>query len=137
MARYALAGRPVLVGLLCGLAVLVRPDMAVPAGLLVLVLLPWRRWMPVASVAALVCLPWHVFSWRFLGGFVPDTTWIKTNPAGATMASVVASWYAPVHTVAKGIRLEGDVLVVLPGPSVGATHADQAAAVHRALHCAG
>ena len=84
VARYALDGRAMATGVLCGLAVLTRPDLAVPAGVLVLGLLVSRAPRRlraagmVAGVAALVALPWHVFSWFVLGGFVPDTFAIKT-----------------------------------------------------------
>ncbi len=80
--RYAMAGRPVVAGVICGLAVLCRPDLAVPAGVLVLVLLPGRRWALVAGMAGLVALPWHLFAWVVLGGFVPNTLWIKTSTTG-------------------------------------------------------
>ena len=52
VARYAVAGRPLATGVLCGLAVLTRPDLAVPAGVLVLGLVAWRRWAVVAVVGA-------------------------------------------------------------------------------------
>jgi len=87
VARWALDGRLVATGVLCGLAVLTRPDLAVPAGVLVAGLLvpgvPRRLHAAgmVAGVAALVALPWHVFSWFVLGGFVPDTFAIKTAAA--------------------------------------------------------
>jgi hypothetical protein len=80
------------------LAVLTRPDRAVPAGVLVLGLLvpraPRRLHAAgmVAGVAALVALPWHVFSWFVLGGFVPDTFAIKT----------AAGQFGPGETFATG-----------------------------------
>lgn len=82
VARFAVDGRLVATGVLCGLAVLTRPDLAVPAGALVLGLLMRRpRAVCVAAgVAALVALPWHVFSWFVLGGFIPDSFAIKTAP---------------------------------------------------------
>lgn len=79
VARYAVAGRQLATGVLCGLAVLTRPDLAVPAGVLVLGLVAWRRWALVAAVGAAVVLPWHVFAWYRLGGFLPDTVWFKTG----------------------------------------------------------
>jgi hypothetical protein len=77
VARYAVAGRPLVTGVLCGMAVLTRPDLAVPAGVLVLGLVVWRRWAVVAVVGAAVALPWHLFAWYRLGGFLPDTVWFK------------------------------------------------------------
>src|SRR5947209_11731200 len=68
VARYAVAGRPLATGVLCGLAVLTRPDLAVPAGVLVLGLVAWRRWARVAAVGAAVALPWPLFAVYRLGG---------------------------------------------------------------------
>lgn len=82
VARYATAGRVVATGLLVGVAVLVRPDLAVPAGVLALVLpaVPTvRRGVMTALVAAAVALPWHLVSWVLLGGFLPDTLWFKSG----------------------------------------------------------
>jgi hypothetical protein len=96
--RYALDGRSVATGVLCGLAVLTRPDLVVPAGMLVVGLLalgaPRRLRVTgmVAGVAALVALPWHMFSWFVLGGFVPDTFAIKT----------AAGQFGPGETFATG-----------------------------------
>jgi hypothetical protein len=97
VARFALDRRLAPTGVLCGLAVLTRPDLAVPAGVLVagLLLLQTPRRLRtvgmVAGVAALVALPWHVFSWFVLGGFIPDTFAIKTAAgqfaAGETFAT--------------------------------------------------
>jgi hypothetical protein len=79
VAHYTVAGRPVVTGALCGLAVLCRPDLAVPVGVLVVGLLPARRWPSTAGVAVLVAAPWHLWSWFALGGFVPDTLWFKSG----------------------------------------------------------
>lgn len=97
VARFAVDRRLVATGVLCGLAVLTRPDLAVPAAVLVLGLLvlhaPQRLRVlgAVAGVAALVALPWHMFSWFVFGGFLPDTFAIKTAAgqfaAGETFAT--------------------------------------------------
>jgi hypothetical protein len=97
LALAALGGRVVVTGVLCGLAVLTRPDLAVPAAVLALGLLvapapagrrhaapaaPRRRFLALCAVlalAAVVALPWHVWSWFHLGGAVPDTTWVRTG----------------------------------------------------------
>lgn len=87
VARYAVAARPVATGVLCGLAVLTRPDLVVPAGVLALGLLTAHRRPrrvgqvahPVAAAAVLVVLPWHLFAWVELGGAVPDTLAVKTH----------------------------------------------------------
>lgn len=78
--RYSLARRDIAVGVLVGLAVLVRPDLAVPAAALAVGLArPVRRRLAtMVGVAVGVALPWHVLAWVALGGFLPDTTWVKT-----------------------------------------------------------
>lgn len=82
--RYAMAGRPVVAGVLTGLAALARPDLVVPAVVLLVVafaVFAPRRWRALAGavgLGALVALPWHVFAWFTLGGFLPDTFAIKT-----------------------------------------------------------
>ena len=106
VARYGIAGRAVAVGVLCGMAILVRPDMAVPAGVLAFVLLAARsatgaRKLAAATGAAIaVALPWHVFSWFALGGFVPDTTWMKTRfPDAPTMLNAPVGFYDVYYPV--------------------------------------
>jgi hypothetical protein len=87
VARYAAPRRAVAAGVVTGLAVLCRPDLAVPAVVLLAVLFLGaaprapRRMLLAWGVAAVVVLPWHVFSWFALGGFVPDTLVIKTGGA--------------------------------------------------------
>lgn len=111
VARYAVAGRPVLVGVLCGAAVLTRPDLAVPAAVLVLGVLSagrgLRRWALVLPVAAAVALPWHFWAWFHLGGFVPDTTWLKTRggggPADYTMFTAPVEFWGGHFPVATSI----------------------------------
>ena len=74
------AGRPALLGVVAGLTVLARLDLAVVV-VVVLLLRPrlWRRLHVVAACALLVALPWFVFSWVALGSAVPDTLLIKTS----------------------------------------------------------
>jgi hypothetical protein len=87
VARYAADRRAVPAGIVTGLAVLTRPDLALPAVVLVAVLfLAWsprrpRRAVTAVGVGALVALPWHVWSWFVLGSFVPDSLIIKTGGA--------------------------------------------------------
>ncbi|GAA4855045.1 hypothetical protein GCM10023201_56450 [Actinomycetospora corticicola] len=94
----ASGGRVVLTGLGVGLAVLTRPDLAVPAGVLALalVLVARRRVVTLAAaalVAAAVALPWHVWSWFALGDAVPDTTWVRTGDrSGSTILGSVPGW---------------------------------------------
>jgi len=87
VARYAADRRPVAAGIVTGLAVLTRPDLALPAVVLVAVLFlaraprEWRRALLAVGVGVLVTLPWHVWSWFVLGSFVPDSLIIKTSGA--------------------------------------------------------
>jgi hypothetical protein len=104
VAAAALRGHVVITGVLCGLAVLTRPDLAVPAGVLALLLVvrlgnaddrrrPLAYLGAVAVLAALVSLPWHFWSWFALGGFVPDTMWVRTGDrSGPTILPAVQSW---------------------------------------------
>ena len=74
------AERPVLLGLVSGLAVLVRPDLVVVVAVVVLLRRRlWRRLHVVAAYALLVALPWYAFSWVALGTAVPDTLLIKIS----------------------------------------------------------
>ena len=87
VARYAAERRAVAAGIVTGLAVLTRPDLALPAVVLVAVLFlaaaprEPRRALLAVGVGALVTLPWHVWSWFVLGSFVPDSLIIKTGGA--------------------------------------------------------
>ncbi len=72
------AERPVLLGVVAGLAPLVRPDLVVVVAVVVLLRRRlWRRLHVVAACALLVALPWYLFSWIALGTAVPDTLLIK------------------------------------------------------------
>ncbi|GAB3680655.1 hypothetical protein [Saccharopolyspora tripterygii] len=113
VARYALGGNRWAAGVLWGLAVLCRPDFVVPAGVLAaLLLLPGVRTRVLrpaqaAGVGALVALPWHVWSWFHLGGFVPDSTFIKvTSPGSVTMVDAPVRFFAvllPVPTMITAV----------------------------------
>ncbi|WP_433784836.1 hypothetical protein ACQPX6_01030 [Actinomycetospora sp. CA-101289] len=87
VARYAADRRAVAAGILTGLAVLTRPDLVLPAVVLVAVLFlaqaprPWLRALLAVGVGAAVTLPWHIWSWFVLGSFVPDSLIIKTGGA--------------------------------------------------------
>lgn len=105
-ATATMTRRPGVAGALCGLAVLVRPDCAIPAAVVVLAL--WRppglrvrvRGLVRAGLAAVVVfLPWHVWAWYELGGFVPDTFSFKTNPAAGRVPAMIAD-FAAATTVA-------------------------------------
>lgn len=107
IARYASDGHRSVAAVLWGLAVLCRPDFVVPAGAIVVILL-WpklsQRWLHLTQAAllgALVALPWHLWSWYRLGGFVPDTTFIKVIfPGSPTMVSAAYDTFYPYYPVA-------------------------------------
>ncbi|NRN71425.1 4-amino-4-deoxy-L-arabinose transferase [Kibdelosporangium sp. 4NS15] len=76
----AVEDRPVVFGLLGGLLVLARPDLAIVALVVFLVCHNWRRrwwWAPVAAIG--ITFPWYLWSWFALGSAVPITFFIKTE----------------------------------------------------------
>jgi hypothetical protein len=80
------AQRPVIAGLLCGLLVLTRADLATfaLAGLIALTAsLPAgmraRGFGRVIGLVTVVALPWFAASWWWLGSAVPDTLLFKTS----------------------------------------------------------
>lgn len=111
--RYANEGKRWPTGVLWGLAVLCRPDFVVPAGVLAVVLLyPMirRKWVHLAQVAglgALLALLWHIWSWFYLGGFVPDSTFIKViSSKSLTMLDAPVTFfyaYLPVPTILAAV----------------------------------
>lgn len=111
VARYAAARRSVAAGVVLGLAVLCRPDLAAPGLVLLVGLLVgragrraerrgigspnWRALIPALGATIAVALPWHLWSWVVLGGFVPDTLVIKTGgsfPNGEVFGNGPAFW---------------------------------------------
>jgi hypothetical protein len=74
-----------LLALFCGLAILTRPDgvlYGIVMAVLVAATVPGtrRRLFRVGLFSLIVLLaivPWYWYSWRNLGGFLPDTLWIK------------------------------------------------------------
>lgn len=75
----AVAQRPVVFGVLAGLLVLTRPDLAIVA-VVVFAVRPgwWRGWWRSLLAAIAVMLPWYVWSWVVLGSAMPDTLILKT-----------------------------------------------------------
>ncbi|MEV4733040.1 hypothetical protein [Saccharopolyspora sp. NPDC049426] len=101
--HHALAGRSGATGVLWGLAVLCRPDLVVPAGVLVVVLLRRQR-VRAAAIGALLALLWHVWSWVHLGGFVPDSTFIKVSEPGShTMLTAPLGLFARFYPVSTAL----------------------------------
>lgn len=80
LVRYALVGRWIATGIVAGLLVLTRPDLAVVDIAVVLTVKPARR-RAVRSglIACAVAAPWHVFSWFAFGSALPDTFGVKTG----------------------------------------------------------
>lgn len=94
------ARRPVAVGLVCGLLVLTRADLAafaLAALIAVIVGSPTRtrarRAAQVMGVAGVVALPWFVVSWWWLGSAVPDTLLFKTSETWAGNSFAVGLWH--------------------------------------------
>jgi len=116
LVRYGAEGRSVAAGVVAGLLVLTRPDYAVLAMVVTVVLTGLRqRLIRTTAVALAVAAPWHVFSWLVLGSAVPDTFVFKTlenNWYGATLANA-APTYAELFPAAP------QFLAVLPA-AVGA-----------------
>ncbi|GAA4936559.1 hypothetical protein EV188_114113 [Actinomycetospora succinea] len=127
VATLAVQGRVAWTGVACGLAVLARPDLAVAAGVLALLVLVGsgsvaaaaRRAGLVAVAAAATALPWHLFAWLQLGGAVPDATWVRTAEAEGPLRAAVGWWSFEPRTVTVS------VLLVLGG-TVGALVAARA-----------
>lgn len=79
VARYALADRPGLTGVMTGLVSLARPDLVVFALMILFGLRSARRCAArSAATAVAVALPWYAFSWWALGSAIPDTFVFKT-----------------------------------------------------------
>ncbi|TDD86915.1 hypothetical protein E1202_17680 [Saccharopolyspora karakumensis] len=101
--HHALADRSWATGVLWGLAVLCRPDLVVPAGVLVVVLLRRER-LRAAVIGALLALLWHVWSWWRLGGLIPDTTFIKVSePGSLTMLTAPLELFARYYPVSTAL----------------------------------
>lgn len=80
LVRYALAGRWCATGIVAGLLVLGRPDLAVIDVVVVFTVATARRWaLRSGLVAVMVAAPWYVASWFVLGSVLPDTFFLKTH----------------------------------------------------------
>lgn len=88
-------------GVVAGLTVLIRLDLAVVVGV-VFCLRPrqWRRALAVAGWALLVALPWYLFSWVALGSAIPDTLLIKEGHAWGPFWSGLVTRYVSYDGVA-------------------------------------
>jgi hypothetical protein len=94
------ARRPVATGVVCGLLVLTRPDLAafaLAALIAVIASSPIRtrarRVAQVMGVAGVVVLPWFAASWWWLGSAVPDTLLFKTSEVWGGNSFAVGLWH--------------------------------------------
>ncbi len=87
-------GRAVACGLLAGLLVLCRPDLAVVAVLLIL--LCGRGVLRAGVAAAATYLPWAAFAWWHLGSLIPDTWVFKYGGSGFAEGLLVHYAHEPV-----------------------------------------
>lgn len=79
LTAQAVHGRRVAFGVLAGLLVLTRPDLAIVVAVMYLVTPSLRRRFWVAPATALaLALPWWAFSWYHFGSAIPTTLVIKT-----------------------------------------------------------
>lgn len=81
-------------GVTGGLAVLTRIDLVIFVAVLFLARPPlWRAAHRVAMWAALVAMPWFVFSWVVLGSAVPDTLILKQEADWGAFARDLVMYY--------------------------------------------
>lgn len=76
---FAATMKPLPLGICCGLSMLARPDFAfwvVIVGVYVLVR-DWRAFLKVVAVAAVVYVPWLVFTTAYYGSPIPNTIHAK------------------------------------------------------------
>lgn len=86
-------------GLLCGLAVLARPDGILVPAVLALDFL-WRRRKPVpwkaAAVFLLVLLPWVLFAWAYFGSPLPVTLAAKQGQGAMAISETFFSGFPSI-----------------------------------------
>lgn len=88
--RYGAARRGGAFGVVAGLIVLARPDMAVVVIVVFLILRP--GWARAIGAALAVTAPWYVFSWLVLGSALPDTLVMKVGESW----SAYGFWNGPL-----------------------------------------
>jgi hypothetical protein len=126
LVRYALVGRWLAAGIVAGLLILTRPDLAVvDIAVVFTVAAARRRALRSALIAVAVAAPWHVFSWFVFGSALPDTFAVKTDTGSGgwvgfhfTTGPVLYLWYWPVAaglTVLSGVL---GVVALVAGTSV-------------------
>ncbi|MPQ99782.1 hypothetical protein GB931_18035 [Modestobacter sp. I12A-02628] len=115
LTRAAVHGRVAGFGVLAGLLVLTRVDLGVIVAVVFLLSPQVRRWGAVA-VAAVVALPWFVFSWWHFGSAIPDSFVIKTLQGSfgeATFANGLWEQWAPQSSFAVWLAVAPALLGVL------------------------
>ncbi|MFD0485307.1 hypothetical protein ACFQ46_22145 [Kineococcus sp. GCM10028916] len=114
----AVAGRPLLYGVVAAFSLIARLDMVVFVVVLALACRGVRRRLHVAvGFCCLVALPWFAASWWWLGSAIPDTFVIKTNQRsfgeGRTYLRGLWTHYWPNTPVAVGVSVIGAAIGVL------------------------
>ncbi|MBV9163949.1 MAG: hypothetical protein JO281_20920 [Pseudonocardiales bacterium] len=109
LVRYALAGRWLATGIVGGLLILGRPDLAVVDVVVVLTgAAARRRALRSGLVAVVVAAPWYLLSWSVLGSVLPDTFFLKTHDVHGWVGFHFASgplWYLRVLPLASALTL--------------------------------
>lgn len=98
-----LAQRPVAIGVVCGLLLLTRADLAafaVAALIGVITSSPagtrLRLLVRIIGVAGMVALPWFAASWWWLGSAIPDTLLFKMSETWTEKSFAGGLWYYEV-----------------------------------------
>jgi hypothetical protein len=122
LAWTVLARKPYLAGVVCGLLLLTRADLAgfgLAAAVAVVVTVGLVRALAFTGIAGLVSLPWSVLSWFWLGSAVPDTMVIKLGEGmgGRTFANGLYYFFLgyPFAVTASLVPPAVGVLVLVSG----------------------
>jgi hypothetical protein len=122
LAWTVLARRPYLAGVVCGLLLLTRADLAgfgLAAAVAVAITVGFRRALAFIGITGLVALPWSVLSWFWLGSAVPDTMVIKLSEGMGDRTFANGLYYFfeayPFAVAASLIPTVVGVLVLLGG----------------------
>lgn len=138
LAWAVLARKPYLAGVVCGLLLLTRADLAgfgLAAAVAVALTIGFSRALAFIGITGLVSLPWSVVSWLWLGSAVPDTMVIKLGESMGDRTFANGLYYFfeayPFAVAASLVPPVVGVVVLLGGWRPGA------AAVHLVLGVGG